>query len=37
MSLNWIDANNAQAYQVGLENAKPDVEVIDESKETTEV
>jgi HK97 family phage portal protein len=37
MSRNWIDANNAQAYQVGLENAKPDVEVIDESKETTEV
>ena len=37
MSLNWIDANNAQAYQVGLENAKPDIEVVDETKETTEV
>lgn len=32
MSLNWIDANNAAAYQVGLaNNAK--VEVVDEEKE----
>ena len=29
MSLNWIDANNANAYQVGSEN----VEVVDEEKE----
>lgn len=29
MSLNWIDANNASAYQVGKEN----VEVIDEEKQ----
>lgn len=31
MSLNWIDANNAAAYQVGLENAN--IEVVDEVKE----
>jgi hypothetical protein len=29
MSLNWIDANNANAYQVGKEN----VDVIDEEKQ----
>ena len=29
MSLNWIDANNADAYQVGKEN----VDVVDEVKE----
>lgn len=32
MSLNWIDANNAAAYQVGLEN-NTKVEVVDETKE----
>lgn len=31
MSLNWIDANNAAAYQVGLQNAQ--VNVVDEVKE----
>ena len=31
MSLNWIDANNAAAYQVGLQNAN--VDVVDEVKE----
>lgn len=31
MSLNWIDANNADKYQVGKEN----VEVIDEEKQDT--
>ena len=29
MSLNWIDANNAAAYQVGKEN----INVVDEVKE----
>ena len=31
MSLNWIDANNAEQYQVG-KNAKVNVDVVDESK-----
>lgn len=31
MSLNWIEANNAEAYQVGLKNAK--VDIVDEVKE----
>lgn len=31
MSLNWIDANNAAAYQVGIQNAN--VNVVDEVKE----
>ena len=31
MSLNWIDANNAAAYQVGLQNAN--IDVVDEVKE----
>lgn len=31
MSLNWIDANNAAAYQVGLQNNQ--VDVVDEVKE----
>lgn len=31
MSLNWIDANNAEAYQVGLKDAK--IDVVDEDKE----
>lgn len=31
MSLNWIDANNAAAYQVGLQNSQ--VDVVDEVKE----
>lgn len=31
MSLNWIDANNAAAYQIGLQNAQ--VNVVDEVKE----
>ena len=31
MSLNWIDANNAEAYQVGLKNAN--IDVVDEDKE----
>lgn len=30
MSLNWIDANNAAAYQVGLENSN--VDIVDEVK-----
>ena len=30
MSLNWIDANNADQYQVGLDNTK--VDIIDEEK-----
>ena len=33
MSLNWIDANNADQYQVGLENTKPNVDIVDETKE----
>lgn len=33
MSLNWIDANNADAYQVG----KVNVDVVDEEKTETEV
>lgn len=33
MSLNWIDANNADQYQVGLEDGQTDVEVVDEEKE----
>lgn len=32
MSLNWIDANNAAAYQVGLEN-NVNVDIVDEEKE----
>lgn len=32
MSLNWIDANNASAYQVG-KNAKENVDIVDETKE----
>lgn len=35
MSLNWIDANSANQYQVGKENV--DVDVVDEEKEETEV
>lgn len=35
MSLNWIDAANADKYQVGLENAQPNVDVVAESKEET--
>lgn len=31
MSLNWIDANNAAAYQIGLQNSN--VDVVDEVKE----
>ena len=31
MSLNWIEANNAEQYQVGLKNAK--VDIVDEVKE----
>lgn len=31
MSLNWIDANNAAAYQVGLQNAN--IDIVDEVKE----
>ena len=34
MSLNWIDANNADQYQVG-KNTKVNVDVVDESKEET--
>lgn len=34
MSLNWIDANNADQYQVG-KNEKVNVDVVDESKEET--
>ena len=33
MSLNWIDANNAEAYQVGLTNGKDNVDVVVEDKE----
>lgn len=33
MSLNWIDANNAQQYQLGLENAKPEAVDVEETKE----
>jgi phage portal protein BeeE len=36
MSLNWIDANNADQYQVG-KNEKVNVDVVDESKEETNV
>lgn len=36
MSLNWIDANNANAYQVGKDD-NVNVDVIDENKTTTEV
>ena len=32
MSLNWIDANNANAYQVG-KNANVNVDIVDEEKE----
>lgn len=31
MSLNWIDANNAAQYQVGLDNAN--IDIVDETKE----
>lgn len=31
MSLNWIDANNADQYQIG----KVNVDVVDEAKEET--
>ena len=31
MSLNWIDANNADQYQVG----KVNVDVVDENKDET--
>ena len=34
MSLNWIDANNADKYQVG-KNENVNVDVVDESKEET--
>lgn len=34
MSLNWIDANNAAQYQTG---AKVNIDVVDESKEESEV
>lgn len=33
MSLNWIDANNAEQYQVGLANGNVNVDVIDENKD----
>ena len=33
MSLNWIDANNAEAYQVGIANGDVNVDVIDENKD----
>ena len=33
MSLNWIDANNADQYQVG----KVNVDVVDEEKDISEV
>ena len=32
MSLNWIDANNASAYQVG-KNANVNVDIVDEEKQ----
>ena len=32
MSLNWIDAANAEQYQVGLENGDVNVDVVDEEK-----
>ena len=35
MSLNWIDAANADKYQVGLENAQPTVDVVAENKDET--
>ena len=35
MSLNWIDANNAEQYQVGLQNGNINVEVVDENKTET--
>ena len=31
MSLNWIDANNADAYQVGKDNVN--VDIVDEERE----
>ena len=33
MSLNWIDANNAEQYQVGIANGDVNVDVIDENKD----
>ena len=33
MSLNWIDANNAAEYQVGLKNDNVNVGIVDEEKE----
>lgn len=33
MSLNWIEANNAEAYQVGLANGSDKVDVVVEDKE----
>lgn len=36
MSLNWIDAANADEYQVGLEKAKPTVDIVEEDKDVTE-
>lgn len=33
MSLNWIDANNAAEYQVGLKNDNVNVDIVDEEKE----
>lgn len=35
MSLNWIDAANAEQYQVGLENGNINVDVVDENKTET--
>ena len=35
MSLNWIDAANADKYQVGLENAQPTVDIVAENKDET--
>lgn len=32
MSLNWIDANNAEKYQVGIGNGNVNVDVVDENK-----
>jgi hypothetical protein len=33
MSLNWIDANNAAEYQVGLKNDNVNIDIVDEEKE----
>ena len=35
MSLNWIEANNAEQYQVGIANGDVNVDVIDENKDET--